>query len=397
MWGYEVALRVRDRKIGEIAKVMGYTNVERRYKLLGELGRDLEICNCTVSGAGVCMIPSVPISDPGYRSALSGTDLDDELDLDSIRAAPPQIRDFIRDMFNDAARYASEDRSGPYKDAVDSMKEELSICRERIDELSAQIDYKRSELEASEEDKASLQETIDRQAAEISALKSRISDMTDEAGVAHARMEELSAQIDELKSLRSEEPEPSPIVEQESLPEEPEPAPAEEPDDGTDLLGRIKAMKMSKIDLFMDRMMAGEMDMDDCDDLISILKVDIAFLDAMASDRDLSKVPFASQPSSELTKTYRETLSEEEHALEVRFKEIFDKAYSDQRGCRYGGIRGAGRVHRRRQRSSGRVAVRGYRPQYDPRPLRARPYRHGPGRVGVHRSLPVVRGHPGRD
>ena len=54
MWGQEVAIRVRDRKIREMAKVIGYTNAERRYKLLGELGRDLEICNCAVSGTSVC-------------------------------------------------------------------------------------------------------------------------------------------------------------------------------------------------------------------------------------------------------------------------------------------------------------------------------------------------------
>ncbi len=63
----------------------------------------------------------------------------------------------------------------------------------------------------------------------------------------------------------------------------------------------------------------------------------------------------------------------------------------------HGRFRAAGPLHRRRERGSGRMAVRGHRPQRDPRPLRARPHRPGPGRMGVHRSLPVVRERGGPD
>ncbi len=349
MWGYEAALRVRDRKISEIAKVMGYTNVERRYKLLGELGRDIEICNCTISGSGICDIPSVPVSDPGYRSSLSGTDLEDELELDSIRAAPPQIRDFIRDMFSQASKVASEDKTEPYREAVESLKDELASCRDRIDQLSAEMDYKRSELEAADEDRKELQATIDEQLAEITILKRRLSDMTEEAEIGRQRMEELSDQIEELKEQVTEET----AVEQ-PVPEEPEnveepvpeiqkdPAPAEEPVPETkdepmpepeaepaedDMISRISAMKLAKIDQFMDKMLSGEIDMDECDDIISMLKFELAFLDATKSGEDLDNLPFAAQPSPKILKDYRSSLTEEDKTLDREFKKLYRRAF----------------------------------------------------------------------
>ncbi len=335
MWGYEAALRVRDRKISEIAKVMGYTNAERRYKLLGELGRDIEICNCTISGSGICYIPSVPVSAPGYRSSLSGTDLEDELDLDSIRAAPPQIRDFIRDMFSQASNAASEDRTEPYRDAVESLKDELALCRDRIDQLSAEMDYKRSELEASEEDRKSLQETIDEQLAEITSLKRRISDMTEEAEIGLARMEELSNQIEVLKAQASEEkPEEQPAPE-EPIPEtEDEPASAEIPAPESepvpaedDMISKISAMKLAKIDLFMDKMLSGEIDMDECDDLVSTLKFELAFLDATRSGGDIDNLPIVAQPSPKILKDYRDSLTEEEKMLDREYKKLYRRAF----------------------------------------------------------------------
>ncbi|MBR4225530.1 MAG: hypothetical protein IKR86_01860 [Candidatus Methanomethylophilaceae archaeon] len=371
MWGYEAALRVRDRKIGEMARVMGYTNADRRYKLLGELGRDLEICNCAISGSGVCAIPSVPVSDPGYRSALSGQDLEDELDLDSARVAAPQFRDMVKSLFQDAARYASEDRSEPYREAVGALKEELRSCRDRLEQLSAEMDYKRSELEASEEDRRCLQETVGRQQSEIVALKSRLSEMTDDAGILRARMEELSAQIEELKSAASgalpgvpEEPSEEPAL---SVTERPEPVPeaafdspavpngpsaqtneepkaAPEPSSEAsekagsekEMMGRAKAMKASKIDLFLDMMLSGDMDIDVCDDLVNVLKVDISIIDALCSSGDLSSVPFAAQLSPDEAEAYESSLSEDEKALEKAFRSIVEKAYEGRRGNTHG-------------------------------------------------------------
>ena len=299
MWGQEVALRVRDRKIREMAKVIGYTNAERRYKLLGELGRDLEICNCAISGTSVCSIYSVPVSDPGYRSSLTEEELCDEMDLDSARVSAPQMRELARSLFQEAAKQASEDRSAPYKEAVESLKEEVCECRERIERLSLEADYRRSELEASEEERRSLAETVERQAAEISSLRSRISEMTDEAGICRARMEELSAQIDELKS-----------------------GAAEAVEEGRGVLERIREMKASKIDYFMDRMLSGEMDMDVCDDLISVLKTDMAILDRLAADQGLDDIPFVARLSPEELAEYERSLSEEEKALEEEFRRM---------------------------------------------------------------------------
>lgn len=303
MWGQEVAIRVRDRKIREMAKVIGYTNAERRYKLLGELGRDLEICNCAVSGTSVCSIYSAPVSDPGYRSSLTEDELCDEMDLDSARLSAPQMRELARSLFQEAARQASEDRSAPYREAVESLKEEVCECRERIERLSLEADYRRSELEATEEERRSLAETVERQASEISSLRSRISEMTDEAGISRARMEELSAQIDELKSGASE---------------------AMEEEKG--IMDRIREMKSSKIDYFMDRMLSGEMDMDVCDDLISVLKVDMVILDRLAADQGLEDVPFAAQLSPAEAEAYERSLTGDEKELEEEFKELVGKA-----------------------------------------------------------------------
>ena len=85
MWGLDVALRVRDRKASELERALKFTNSDRRFKLAGELGRDIEICNSTIGGCSICAIPSVPISDPGYRQSLSPQESSDEDDLDSAR------------------------------------------------------------------------------------------------------------------------------------------------------------------------------------------------------------------------------------------------------------------------------------------------------------------------
>ncbi len=311
MWDSEVALRVRERKISEIAKVLGYTNQERRYRLLGALGRDLEICNCAVSGSGICAIPSAPVSDPGYRSALSGADLEDEEALDSIRVTAPQIRDFIRDILTESFGCSSEDDMGRYRDAIESLKEELSSCRERVEELSAQVDYKNSEIAVLEEERRELAGCAEKSRAQILSLRSELSDKVDEVAECRSRMAELSDEIEALKSERD----------------------SRGSTEGPPLVTRIKEMKLSKIDHFMGEMLSGRLGIDLCDEVVGMLKVDVSMLRSMEESKDPlgSLTEVAAIPSPEAMATYNGSLTQEERALEESFAELIRDAMEGER------------------------------------------------------------------
>ncbi len=324
MWGLDVALRVRDRKASELERALKFTNLDRRFKLAGELGRDIEICNCVIGSCSICAIPSAPISDPGYRQSLSPQESSDEDDLDSVRHSAPDMREFIREALLDASESIAEDRSAPYKEALASMKGELAACRDRIEDLSASLDYKSSELIAAEEDRDGLKETIAQLEAQIESLRRGCCPTEDtEAETAPAETSPQNTEENGPKSIFSK--------------------------DYKALMAIIKEMKSSKIDYFVDRMFSGKEDPDVCDGIVSFLKSDIDTLrmlcDVREGDRESMETAFREivramhqAPSPEQQSAYLAAMTDGEKVLEISYNEIISRV-EDMIEEEFGGFR----------------------------------------------------------
>ena len=281
MWDQETALRVRERKMAEMGKIVNYTNEDRKAKLLGELGRDVCICNCTVSGNGVCVIPSTPIADPGYLSALSEQAMEDEKALDSVRISPPHLFELLSEAFRMAAETASEDRAAPYKEALEAVKEELTASRDMVDRLSASLEYAKSQSEAAECQCKELKETVDRLEAELKDART-------------ARNVDKSASCP-MNAFRR-------------------------------LVESIKDMKLSAMDIFIDEALSGSSDADLCDEVVVMLKHDIEILDSLsASETEIQRpVPDSSQSKNALSlrNLYESRLDEDGRVLEGCFRRL---------------------------------------------------------------------------
>ncbi len=316
-----MALRVRNRKASELERALRFTNFDRRFKLAGELGRDIEICNCAISGASVCAIPSAPVSDPGYRQSLSPQDLADEYDLDSVRLSAPDMKEFLREAIAEAAG-SLDGEAASYREAMKSMKEELSACRDRIEELSASLDFKRSELEAAEEEMDELAEKISRLESEIAGLKKDAPGPEEKT-----EAEAVPAEADSGEKLKS-------IFSR----------------DYKALMAIIKEMKSSKIDFFVDRMFSGKEDPDVCDGIVDFLKSDVAILDMLCGvadgDRAAKEAAFRSivsmmhqAPPPAQQSAYLSAMSDGEKVLELSYNEIISRVEADIES-EFGGFRG---------------------------------------------------------
>jgi DNA repair exonuclease SbcCD ATPase subunit len=307
MWDQEVALRVRERKMAEIGNVVKYTNADRKAKLLGELGRDICICNCEISGCGVCVIPSAPVDDPGYRSALSGQDLEDEEALDSVRISPPRLEALLKEAFAKASETAAEDRTAPYKEALETVKAELAAARDSVEDLSARLDYSMSRAEASEEECKELKEAVSRLESEIRVLKAG-SDRARSAKTASENVESLSSDID-----------------------------------------AIRRMKSSMIDRFIDEALSNASDADLCDEIVMMLKRDIRILDVLSAPdgspsvkEGMTAIP-KDEMSQDLREAYESRLDGKELAMERRFRRLMSSRSALRSLLDY--VRGPGLLH----------------------------------------------------
>jgi chromosome segregation ATPase len=274
MWDLDTAVRVRERKMAEMGKIVNYTNEDRKAKLLGELGRDICICNGAVSGHGVCVIPSVPITDRGYRSALTGQDLTDEEALDSIRISPPQLTELLSEAFRMAGTAASEDRAAPYKEALETVKEELAAARDSVEDLSSRLEFALSRSESAECRCDELAETVNRLESELIETRKPLSEK-----------DAASRCMDKFQELVSS----------------------------------IRAMKLSIMDGLIDDAMSGKADADLCDEAVVTLKEDLKVLDALCSPEMIQN-----QADGDLAiiQEYESRLDEEGRALEECFRRL---------------------------------------------------------------------------
>ncbi len=141
----EVLNRVHDRKIREIMRIAGTPGGAGCDALISQLGRDAEICSSLLLNPGFCPIPSSPITDSGYRSSLTPQESEDEEYFDSLRIPVSS---------------GSENEIISLREALFTIKDELSAVREKAELLSLRLHYKESELEVLKEENSELKQQL---------------------------------------------------------------------------------------------------------------------------------------------------------------------------------------------------------------------------------------------
>ncbi len=235
MFDADLIARVRERKLSEIsifadkARSDG-SNVGTYIDIIVSLGDDIDACDILLETGGEAEIELDPMDSPEYLDRLSPQELADEEAFDSLKSEPREE-----------------------SDAVSVLKEEISICRERVEKLSQELDYSKGNEASLEEEIAALRDELERVSAESSRLR------------------------EELKALRPEE-------------KKPEPAPASKPQLGgylsresTEAIRKAREMKSSKIELFLAEAERGAMEKEVCQDIADFLAVDVAICDAILS------------------------------------------------------------------------------------------------------------------
>lgn len=158
--------RVRTRKLSEISHLAQHAienqdDSDMYVDLIVALADDIDACGILLDTGGEATIELDPIDSPEYLDSLTGLDRKDEDAFNALKTAPSEAKD---------------------DDAMETMKEELRLCRERIETLSQQLDYARGET-------ASVEEILEEVKKENNALDRRNAELRSEiAGLQADRM-----------------------------------------------------------------------------------------------------------------------------------------------------------------------------------------------------------------
>ncbi len=320
MWDGELISRVMDRKSNEILIFASMIRANPGKKdayidIINGLSADIDAGQAIIDATGEISIESGSIVSKDYLDRLSPAERQDENVFNSYKTAPvadddekdSQMVGYVRDLLKEAVQsMGSGSPDDGTSEAISMLKTELGMCRERIEELSNQLEYARSELRSSTETNEELR-------AEVEELERRLED----AGKTDACLC--------TETPAAPEPEVEPVTEgaPESVQESPEasecescaseaseevPDAASEPveerivvdrvltDEQLEIARTVRAMKLDKIDHFIDMSMSGSFNVDACDDVVTFLKVDVEICDALLSmdyyDRDSIEAGF---------------------------------------------------------------------------------------------------------
>lgn len=295
MWDAELVTRVRDRKLNEImifgsmAKIDS-ANVDSYIDIIVSLGDDIDACDTLLDTDGEATIELDSIDHPAYLERLSESEMKDETAFDAMKSQPTEesdeesIEDYVKGLISEAVDSL---RKGSSSDALESLKEELMICRNRIEELSGQLDYAKGSESA-------LQEQFDSLKGKLDELEKANDDLDTE----NRRLKiELKLASEKLSVLESAPAEPISPVEQatEEVTEDSVEKQSQEEVEGKDSsgsfiseqnlqsLGKIRQMKDRKIDELIEASASGKIDVEVGDDIIGFLKVDVAICDTLLS------------------------------------------------------------------------------------------------------------------
>ncbi len=314
MWDSDLITRVRDRKLNEImifgsmAKIDS-ANIDMYVDLIVSLGDDVDACDTLLDTKGEAEIELDAISYPAYIQRLSESEKADENAFNSLKSEPSaeaveeSLEDYVRSLIEGAVESL---RTPEPCDALEALKEELMICRARVEQLSKELDFSKGNELSLQEEIDSLKEQLDMLADKNDGLRSENASLKIELNLAEEKLSVLEPAYQQAVSAKpiAEAPaiEPQVPVEPEPVSEIPvaedEPAPETPKDDVPDVakqyggyiskenaetLRKVRAMKDSKIDLLIDAAASGKMSVTICDDIIDFLKTDVQICDAVLS------------------------------------------------------------------------------------------------------------------
>ena len=418
MWDADLVSRVRDRKLNEImifasmAKIDSQ-NIDGYIDIIVSLGDDIDACDTLLDTDGETEIALEAIDAPEYLDRLSPGERSDEDAFNAMKvdpcceeAVPEDLGDYVRQLISDAVESLKGDDGS--RDALDALKEELAMVRNRNEELSKDLDFRMTENASLSDELKAVQSERDELQAQVDSLRARVREMESSLSQLDAMSEDLSkaneqvavltgevgrlqdelsmrdseiaavetemdAAVEENTELSSEvealkeeiaeaeteeiaeeileeaaAEEPAAVVEEPPQVTEEPAAPAEElVQEGSPMIDRIltdaqrdiveaaKRMKDSKMDEFIDLSLAGKVDENVCDNIISFLKVDVSICDALLgmdyTDMDsildgfrtiLSIIDDAPEPHSQ--SVYTNSLTPEQSVVEYGYNKVIE-------------------------------------------------------------------------
>ena len=331
MWDANLITRVRDRKLNEImvfasmAKIDS-SNVDTYIDIIVSLGDDIDACDTLLDTEGEAAIELDPLDSQEYLSRLSPSEKADEDAFNALKSEPAEegFDDELLGSVREIIRQAAESlNTRDDADALASVMDELKACRARVDEMSSELEFARGDAQTARDQLSEAEAERDRLSDENERLRATIASLKTDLMLAEQKLSVLESAYSaepaqEMQAPAEEEiaepetpaAEPEPIeqepqateaVEEESEIPVPEPAPVEVPAneapvetqgntqgaflsrEKVDTIQRVRDMKDSKIDLFLDSAVNGDIPLEVCDDIVDFLKTDISVCDAILS------------------------------------------------------------------------------------------------------------------
>lgn len=394
--------RVKDRKMNEIFTFAAMIKVDsskksQYVKLIDALSDDIDACDALIASKGEAR-PSVGIIDcPDYISRLSPSERADEDEFNSYKVVPVEkegsddelvIR--IRELIEKAASgitsddgevsrlRAENEQLNERLESVSSVKDELRICRQRIEDLSQQLDFAKCNIQTLEEENSELRSSQDAPKVDLSWVDAEVtplSEMLDQvvdsqsesseyyvdkltaaSGSVEEILKEVTAQMEAaglgdvmepLRKLFSAQasfwislnllgvraaPAEAPVVEEAPKEERPIYDVILTPDE-LQVLTLVSVMKNAKIDHFVDMSMSGRFNEDACEDVIDFLKIDLQVIKHVLSMDYTSKESIEDNfkaildllnesPAPKHQKMYINSLTMDEKVLEDSYNQV---------------------------------------------------------------------------
>lgn len=187
MWDGELTTRVKDRKLNEILTFAAMVKVDPQHKddyidIIDALSLDIDACDSLLETEGEVEIVLDSISDDAYLSRLSPAEAADEAAFNAYKIRPEDdeqvepdedIEDYVRSLIREAVDSIKSEGAAD-SEGIQALKDELRICRERIEQLSNELEYARSESSQFEDQSNDYREQAERMMEEVERLRKEL-------------------------------------------------------------------------------------------------------------------------------------------------------------------------------------------------------------------------------
>ncbi len=298
MWDANLISRVMGRKLNEItlfatrAKI-DTENIDQYIDIIVSLGDDIDACDTLLDTDGEAEIELDVLDSPLYLDSLSVSDREDEGIFNSMKSTPQgtvtedNIGDYVRSLLQDAVE--SLKTSGVKDDdGISVLKDELASCRARIDDLSQQLDFAKSEAAGQEDRINELLAERDGLIEQLSVVKSENSALKTDLMLVEQKLSVLEPAYEEAISKKEDVPAIEEVKIQTTMEEPVEDVASDDSGSGNYLseqsietIGKVRDMKNAKIDQIVGMYLDGTMDENTSDNIVDFLKVDVAICNAL--------------------------------------------------------------------------------------------------------------------